>query len=248
VAQASSRIRARIGLIIPSSNRLTEPQFHQHAPAGVQVHVTRLRMTGVHKVATNELLPKVAEAAAALADAQCDAIVFHCTANSMDSGVAAERSIRDTMWEATGRPSVTTGSALTEALGALEAKKLVSISPYAPAVSRRESDYLADEGFEVVRERSLDLPGSDAYIAVPPEEWERIAKEEEDPSADAYLFSCTNIHSIDIIERLEERLDRPVVTSNQATLWTCLRQCGQNDVLPGLGRLFSLQAPAAASV
>jgi maleate cis-trans isomerase len=165
----------------------------------------------------------------------------------MDSGVAAERSIRDTVREATGRPAVTTGSALTDALEALDARKLVSISPYAPAVSQRESEYLAEEGFEVIRERSLDLPGSDAYIAVPPEEWERIAEEETDANADAYLFSCTNIHSIDIIERLEDRLDRPVVTSNQATLWTCLRQCGQSDVIPGLGRLFSLQTRAGAA-
>ena len=35
-----------IGLIIPSSNRLTEPQFHRYAPPGVGIHVTRLRMTG----------------------------------------------------------------------------------------------------------------------------------------------------------------------------------------------------------
>ena len=38
--------QARIGLIIPSSNRLTEPQFNRYAPSGVDTHVTRLRMTG----------------------------------------------------------------------------------------------------------------------------------------------------------------------------------------------------------
>ena len=247
MGQPSLPVRARIGLIIPSSNRLTEPQLQRHAPPGVQVHVTRLRITGPYKAPVVDLLPRIADAAAALADAQCDVIVFHCTANSMDSGAEMGRRIIETMRSATGRPVETTGSALTEALSALDARKLVSISPYAPAVSQRESEYLAEEGFDVVRERSLDLPGSDAYIAIPPEEWVRVAEEEADPDADAYLFSCTNIHSIDIIEDLEARLDRPVVTSNQATLWTCLRQCGQTDVLPGLGRLFSLQAPAAAS-
>jgi len=247
VEQIPSPASVRIGLIIPSSNRLTEPQFQRHAPPGVQVHVTRLRMTGPHKVPAIDLLPRIADAAAALADAQCDVIVFHCTANSMDSGAEMGRRIIETMRSATDRPVETTGSALTEALSALNARKLVSISPYAPSVSHRESAYLAEEGFEVVRERSLDLPGSDAYIAIPPDEWVRIAEDEEDPDADAYLFSCTNIHSIDIIEDLEKRLDRPVVTSNQATLWTCLRQCGQPDALPGLGRLFSLQLPASWS-
>ena len=41
--------RARIGLIIPSSNRMTEPQFHRYAPAGVSVHVARVQMTGQYK-------------------------------------------------------------------------------------------------------------------------------------------------------------------------------------------------------
>src|SRR5262249_51581501 len=31
--------RSRIGLIIPSSNRMTEPQFHRYAPAGAAVHI-----------------------------------------------------------------------------------------------------------------------------------------------------------------------------------------------------------------
>ena len=46
MASAAIEPRMRLGLIIPSSNRLTEPQFHRYAPTGVDVHVTRLRMTG----------------------------------------------------------------------------------------------------------------------------------------------------------------------------------------------------------
>ena len=36
----------RIGLIVPASNTAAEVQFQRHAPAGVVVHTTRLRMTG----------------------------------------------------------------------------------------------------------------------------------------------------------------------------------------------------------
>ncbi len=36
----------RIGLIIPSANSLTEPQFHRYLPEGVTAHVARLRMAG----------------------------------------------------------------------------------------------------------------------------------------------------------------------------------------------------------
>src|SRR5919197_3197319 len=89
-------VRARIGLIIPSSNRLTEPQMRRYAPAGVEVHVTRLRMTGASHVPLAELMPRVVEAVAALDDARCDVIVFHCTAGSMEAGLAGARPILET--------------------------------------------------------------------------------------------------------------------------------------------------------
>src|SRR5207245_9503332 len=76
---------ARIGLIIPSSNRLTEPQFHAYAPPGVGIHVTRLRMTGKWRKPFSELKGPLAEAAAAISDAKPGVIVFHCTANSMEN-------------------------------------------------------------------------------------------------------------------------------------------------------------------
>ena len=54
---------SRIGLIIPSSNRLTEPQFNAYAPAGISVHVTRLRMTGKFRKPLSELKRPLTEAA-----------------------------------------------------------------------------------------------------------------------------------------------------------------------------------------
>src|SRR5216683_587158 len=90
-------VRARIGLIIPSSNRLTEVHMHRYAPPGVAVHVTRLRMTGAHHVPLEELTPRVVEATQALADARCDVIVFHCTASSMEAGLQGEQRVLDAM-------------------------------------------------------------------------------------------------------------------------------------------------------
>lgn len=229
--------QGRIGLIIPSSNRLTEPQFHAYAPRDVGVHVTRLRMTGEWHRPLAELRGAVEEAAGALSDTKPDVIVFHCTASSMEDGLAGEERVVEWIRGAGGRPAMTTGQAVTEALTALAVRKLVLISPYVEATNRLELRYMREAGFEVVHELGLGLPGSDAYVEVTPDRWLEIACDNRRPEADGYFLSCTNTRMIEVIEAAEQRLARPVVSSNQAALWACLRRMGRSASFPGLGRL-----------
>ena len=81
--------RARLGFIIPSSNRMAEPNIQRFAPDGVVPHFMRLRMTGPHSVALDDLLPRITDAAAILGDAKCDVTVLHCTGTSMSGGFGA---------------------------------------------------------------------------------------------------------------------------------------------------------------
>jgi maleate isomerase len=53
------------------------------------------------------------------------------------------------------------------------------------------------------------------------------------------FISCTGLRTFPVVARLEERLGKPVVTSNQALAWDCLRLAGVHDRLPGRGRLFA---------
>jgi maleate isomerase len=240
-------VRARIGLIIPSGNRLTEPQFHRYCPPGVEPHVTRLRLTGPSARPPRKMLPEIRQAAQFLADAKCDIIVLHCTASAMEQGVAAEREVVRAIAEETGRPATSTASALLAAFGALGARRLVLVSPYGQQTNDHEIAFLAEANLEVVRDRALGLPGSDGYAAAPASLFLEATLEAADPRADAYFLSCTNIRSPEVVQELEARLDRPVVTSNQATLWYCLRACGLDDDVPSLGRLFQLGLPAGAA-
>jgi maleate isomerase len=118
----------------------------------------------------------------------------------------------------------------------------VLASPYRDNL--HEIAFLQEAGIRVLHDRALGLT-SDGFIAEPPSTWVRVVMEEADPEADGYFLSCTNIHSLDVLEELEERLGKPVVASNQAVLWHCLRLLGLGDVAPGLGRLMGIGAPAA---
>ena len=240
-------VTARIGLIIPSSNRLTEPQMRQYAPRGVEVHVTRLRMTGANRVPLPELMPRIVEATAALDDARCDVIVFHCTASSMEAGLAGERQVLDAMRRATDKPVATTASAVLAAFDALEVRRIALLSPYARATHEHELTFLAEAGLQVVAERALELPSSDDYIAEPPTTWRRVGEEimRSAPDAEALFLSCTNIHSLPVLDLLESRLGRPVVASNQAVLWYALGCSRRPTAFEGLGRLVTIPAGVA---
>lgn len=228
---------ASIGLIIPSGNRLTEPQFNAYAPPGVGIHVTRLRMTGKFRKPLSELKRPLVEAAEALSDVKPGMIVFHCTANSMESGLAHEKAIIEIIEQASGCPTITTAQAITQAFDRFGIKKLVLISPYVKATNQLEVNYLTETGYTVLHELGLGLE-THAYSTVTPQEWKNIVKENTRTDADGYFLSCTNTRMIEAVEDLENDLDKPVINSNQATLWACLKKLGIVHTDKKLGRLF----------
>jgi maleate isomerase len=232
------KAQARIGLIIPSSNRLTEPQFNHYAPSGVDIHVTRLRMTGKFRKPLNELKPALVEASEALSDVNPGIIVFHCTANSMENGLTHEAAIVEIIEQASGCATLTTAQAITQAFDHFAIKKLVLISPYVQATNQHEVHYLKEAGYTVVHELGLGLE-SHGYSAVTPEEWKRIVRENVRADADGYFLSCTNTRMIEAVPEIEREMDKPVVSSNQATLWACLKRLGVSHSDNSLGRLFN---------
>jgi maleate isomerase len=229
---------ASIGLIIPSANRLTEPQFNTYLPAGVGAFVTRLRMAGKFRKPLEELKPQLIQAAEALSDIKPNVIVFHCTANSMESGLAHEKAIVDIIEQASSCPTITTAQALTQAFDHVGIKNLVLISPYVQATNQLEVNYLGETGYTVLHEKGLALD-SHAYSSVTPEEWKKVVKENLRADADGYFLSCTNTRMIETVADLENELGKPVVNSNQATIWACLKILAIKHSDPRLGRLFN---------
>lgn len=238
---------ARIGLIIPSSNRMVEQEMVRHVPPGVTAHVARLRMTGAHRMPIDPLLPRVEEAAATLVDARCDAVAFHCTANSTAEGLAGEAKLLAAVRSAGAPQATTTATAIRQALEALGVRRIVLITPYSQQTTEEEAEFLHLAGYEVLAARGFGLNGSDAYCATPAQFWRERALEAARPDAEAYFISCANISAFNVIEDIEQKIDRPVVTSNQAVIWHALSLIGVRDRRNCPGRLFDRIGDRAAS-
>jgi maleate isomerase len=233
---------ARVGLIIPSSNRMVEQEMAPAFPHGIYVHVTRLRMTGANRRAFDHLMPSIEEAARALVDARCDVVAFHCTANSMEGGRDGEEQILATLSRAGAPLATTTITAIQRALDALGARRIVLITPYSAATTEHEAAFLRQAGYDVLSAEGFALAGSDAYCATPPQFWRDRTFEAVRPDADAYLISCANISVFGVIRELEARLEHPVVTSNQVVIWDALRLIGWRETHGCPGGLFEILA------
>jgi maleate isomerase len=227
---------ARAGCIIPSSNRMVEQEMVAGFPAGVQPHVTRLRMTGPNRGPLDEALPRIEEATRALTDARCGVVAFHCTANSMEEGRGGEERILAAMARAGAPQATTTATAIRRAFDALGARRIVLITPYDRRTTEHEAEFLHEAGYEVLQATGFALAGSDAYCATPPAFWRDRSLEAARPDADVYFISCANISVFSVIEELERRLDGPVVTSNQAVVWDCVSRLGLLPRRPALAR------------
>jgi maleate isomerase len=231
-------VTQRIGLIIPSSNRMVEQEMVRHLPPGFVAHIARLRMTGAHRVTIDELMPRVEETAATLIDARCGVVAFHCTANSTGEGLAGESKLLAALKHAGATQATTTATAIRHALEVLSARRIVLITPYSAHVTKEEAEFLNRAGFEVIYAQGLALKGSDEYCATPPPFWRDRAIEAARPDADTYLLSCANMSVFPVIAEIEQRLDRPVVTSNQAVIFHALSLLGATERRNCPGRLF----------
>ena len=66
------------------------------------------------------------------------------------------------------------------------------------------------------------------------------AIEADRPEAEALFISCTAIRALDVVEKIENVIGKPVVTANQALIWQALRISGCSDSVEGYGNLLRL--------
>jgi maleate isomerase len=231
--------RGRIGMLLPSTNSVAEPQIQGMLPDGVTFHTTRLKLKGSREADIMGMIAGVEDGAKLLADASPDLIVFHCTAASMfKTGLDDE--IIGRIERATGLPATSTSKAVLDALRTLGARRIALTTPYIQETNAREVAFLESHQITVLSETGMGIAGDGLQMAaVEPGTWYRRVTAQQDSAADAYFISCTAIRSAEVIEPLERDLERPVVTSNQAMVWHTLKTVGVRERRPGYGRLMA---------
>jgi len=230
--------RARIGLLVPSSNTTAEPEFCRMAPEGVSVHAARMRLTEVTPEALLEMGRRSEEAARELADAEVDVIVYGCTTGSLIGGPDFDLELARRLEAVCRLPVVTAATAVAEALRELGVRNVAVATPYTDDLNLREKVFLEGKGFRVAGMRGLGIVRNAEIGRLHPSVAYELARGAFTPEAEGVFISCTNFRAIEVIDPLEKDLGRPVVTSNQASMWAALRRLRVSERIPGYGKLL----------
>ncbi|ODR80113.1 maleate cis-trans isomerase [Haladaptatus sp. W1] len=227
--------RARLGLVVPSSNTTVETEFGRGVPDGVSVHTARMPLESVTVDELDTMADDAVDCAERLSHADVDVVAYACTTGSLLHGPGFDTELEASLSETADVPAVATALSVKRALSALDADRIAVVTPYTDELNDREESYLRDEGFDVVKLRGRGIKANTAIGSLSPEDaYRQVRGAVPDPDAvDAVFVSCTNYRTFPAIESLESDLGMPVVTSNQATLWDALRRVGIRSTVPG---------------
>jgi maleate isomerase len=231
--------RMRIGMMVPSVNFVADPQIQMMLPKDVQLHTTRMKLVGSTDEEMHKMVEDVDECADLLADADPQRILFHCTAASTIS-VEMGPKICARIEKKTGIPATDTAEAIVAAFRALNIRRVVMLTPYPQSANDHEVEYFAHFGIETLKDKALGLYGGREFANVTPKDWYDLTMDFRDDRADAYFISCAQSRAAEVIEPLERDLGKPMVTSNSAVAWRCLRQGGVDDKIDGFGKLLRM--------
>lgn len=235
--------RAKIGLITPMSEN-AEHAFHIYAPEGVSFASMKINFPGPTPEGLIYLTDQLEETAAKYKGYDVDLVVFGCTSGSCIKGFGWDKECIDKIERASGKPGLTTSTAVLEALKALDTKKVAVLTPYPEATNEAEKKFLEDNGFEVTNIVGMDV----SYIRKGEKKMEAIdeyflyrhSTKMDLKGADTFFLSCMGLTTMEIVDEIETALGVPVITSHQATLWSALRHCRVGAKIPKMGKLFTL--------
>lgn len=235
--------RARLGILVPSHIIAIEPEFGRMTPEGVSCHYHRFTFTGGK---TNEEVVRglkraeelIGDATEIITHVLPSVVVMTGTGVSFIGGYGYDQMLITKIQERNGHlPTTTTSTSVIEAFRKLGIKKVSMAMPYVEPVAKAAVKFVEDNGVKVLKAKWLNKGGMD-IAEVSDETLYHLAREVDDPASDALFISCVDLHTIQIIEKLENDLQKPVITSNQATMWNVLRLAKINDKIEGYGQLF----------
>ena len=171
-----------------------------------------------------------------LPNEKIDCVVYGCTSGTIAAGF---NSIEKKIKVAKPDTKVTTPStAAVNALRRLKIKKISVFTPYSKKLNNEVINFFVSENFEITSNAYFDIKSDSDIWKVDQNHLYNTLSKLDLKGADALFVSCTALPVLSIIDKLEKKLNKIVLSSNQALIWDTLEKIGQNKSIEGFGKLF----------
>ncbi|MDJ0955932.1 MAG: hypothetical protein QNI91_03685 [Arenicellales bacterium] len=246
----------KIGVLTPHLDPVPETEFQAMTPNGVSIHAARvpLGMIGADGKIVPTIGPEVAKAFSEppavdqavdlLAPLELNSVVYCFTSSSYILGSRNDSVLKARLEErSNGIPVVIQTSAIVSALRALSIQRISLMHPpwYTPELDDMGATYFKGEGFEVIYHSPAHIHRE--YGDPAPEKIFSWAIDHTPDEADALVIGGGGFRAIGVVSALETKLDRPVITANQASFWCALSIAGISHPIREYGRIFDTGDP-----
>ena len=238
--QFIKKINPRVGLIVLATDVMIEKDFlkvFNNVSADLFVN----RITNYNPVTANNLKKMVNDITSVtekiLPGEKVDCVVYGCTSGTIVSGY---NDIKKKINIA--KPDAVVTAPSTAALNALKKKNINKISivtPYIKNVNDYVVNFFKNNNFEITSNTYFDIESDVDIGKVDQEKLLEILSTIDHKNAEALFVSCTSLPVLNIIEKLEKKLNITVLSSNQALIWETLENINRNSSIRGYGSLFS---------
>jgi maleate cis-trans isomerase len=127
---------------------------------------------------------------------------------------------------------------MVEAMIAGGHKKVDVVTPYVDLTNERLKQFLKAHDIEVQTLATFDMLDMFDHAKIEPGEIYRKVKEITTPRSDAVFVACTQLRAMEVLDRLERDLGKPVYSAVQASAWAAYRAMGVDPGITDCGSLL----------
>jgi maleate isomerase len=210
----------KVGLIVPSSNTVMEPDFHRALGRECAISTARIYLEQVTRDSEKSMVEDdLPNALRLIKTTEPHVVVFGCTSAGSLGGLESDTGIARRIEQLTGASGLTVVGSVVEQLKAIGPRRVAVFTPYEEELTLSVAQCVVDAGYQLAKTAGMGIRSNrDIGRVTAGEIVEFVDAQIQGVDADCIFLSCTNWQAIDAIDAVTARLGLPVISSNQATI------------------------------
>lgn len=237
--------RAKIGVVLPSTNTVVQPEMEAMRPEGVTNHASRIRIPNVaigDDAAFGELIRIIMEAQDEAIDSvlTCEPhhVILGISAETFWDGANHSARLRAELTARAGRGVTLASDAIDAALKRYGARRIGIVTPYQAIGGDKVKRFFCEIGYEVLEVVCLACSSPVATAHVPPGTMRDATLSLATGGVEAVVQIGTNLPFAAQAAELQAELALPVVAVNTALYAHALAVLAIPDRVSGFGPLL----------